>query len=47
MPRATPEAAIPIIEKAVADNPGDVSLVKLYFLILGAAKDLKKMARGG
>jgi tetratricopeptide (TPR) repeat protein len=39
-----PEAAIPIIEKAVADNPGDVSLVKLYFLILGAAKDLKKMA---
>lgn len=39
-----PEAAIPIIEKAVADNPGDVSLVKLYFLILAAAKDLRKMA---
>ena len=42
-----PEAAIPIIEKAVADNPGDVSLVKLYFLILGASKDLKKMASVG
>jgi tetratricopeptide (TPR) repeat protein len=41
------EMAKPIIEKAVADNPGDVELVHVYFNILGALKDTKKMADVG
>ncbi len=41
------DLAKPIIEKAVADSPGDLSLVKLYWLILGASKDYKKMVLVG
>ncbi len=36
-----------IIRKAVEDNPGDVSLVKLYWQVLYAVKDNKTMVRVG
>jgi len=36
-----------IIAKAVEDNPGDVSLVKLYWQVLYAVKDNKTMVRVG
>lgn len=41
------DVALPMIEKAVNDNPGDVNLVKLYFAVLGAAKNTKKMVAVG
>ena len=41
------DVALPMIEKAVNDNPGDVNLVKLYFAILGATKNTKKMEAVG
>ncbi len=36
-----------IIAKAVADNPGDVSLIKLYWQVLYAVKDYKTMTQVG
>lgn len=36
------EKARPIVEKAVAENAGDVNLVRTYWLILGAQKEYKK-----
>ena len=39
--------ALPIIEKTVAENPGDAAMAKLYFLILGATKNYKTMAAIG
>lgn len=41
------ELARPIIEKAVAANPGDVALVQTYFNVLGSLKDTKKMVLVG
>lgn len=41
------EIAKTIIAKAVEDNPGDVSLVKLYWQVLYAVKDNKTMVRVG
>ena len=41
------EIAKTIISKAVEDNPGDVSLVKLYWQVLYAVKDNKTMVRVG
>jgi len=41
------EIAKTIISKAVEDNPGDVSLVKLYWQVLYAVKDYKTMVRVG
>ncbi len=41
------EIAKTIISKAVDDNPGDVSLVKLYWQVLYAVKDNKTMVRVG
>ena len=41
------ELARPIVEKAVASNPGDVALVQTYFNVLGALKDTKKMVLVG
>ncbi|MBI1810246.1 MAG: hypothetical protein HYR75_10140 [Gemmatimonadetes bacterium] len=41
------DQALPVIEKAVTDNPGDINLVKLYFNLLGATKNTKKMASVG
>ena len=41
------EIAKTIIAKAVEDNPGDVSLVKLYWQVLYAVKDNKTMLRVG
>ncbi len=39
--------ARPIVEKAVAENPGDMGLVRTYWLILGAMKDYKKALEVG
>jgi tetratricopeptide (TPR) repeat protein len=39
--------ARPIIESAVANNPGDVALVQTYFNLLGALKDTKMMVKVG
>jgi tetratricopeptide (TPR) repeat protein len=36
-----------IIAQAVADNPGDVSLIKLYWQVLYAVKDYKTMTQVG
>jgi tetratricopeptide (TPR) repeat protein len=41
------DLAKPMIEKSVAENPGDVGLAKLYWLILGATDDLKKFVKVG
>ena len=41
------DVARPIIEQAVAANPGDPSLLKLQFLILSASKDYKKAIEVG
>jgi tetratricopeptide (TPR) repeat protein len=41
------DVALPMVEKSVNDNPGDINLVKLYFAILGATKNTKKMAAVG
>ena len=41
------DKARPIIEKAVQDNPGDVGLVRLYWLILASVKDYKKSTAVG
>jgi tetratricopeptide (TPR) repeat protein len=41
------DKARPIIEKAVQDNPGDVGLVRLYWLILASIKDYKKSTAVG
>jgi tetratricopeptide (TPR) repeat protein len=41
------EIAKTIISKAVEDNPGDISLVKLYWQVLYAVKDYKTMVRVG
>ena len=41
------DMAKPIIEKAVQDNPGDVGLVRLYWLILASIKDYKKSTAVG
>lgn len=41
------DLAKPMIEKSVAENPGDVGLAKLYWLILGATDDIKKFVKVG
>jgi tetratricopeptide (TPR) repeat protein len=41
------DLAKPMIEKSVAENPGDAGLAKLYWLILGATDDLKKFVKVG
>ncbi|MFN2398237.1 MAG: tetratricopeptide repeat protein [Gemmatimonadaceae bacterium] len=38
----TPRAALPIIQKAVQENPGDPSLMRLNWLILLAAREYKQ-----
>ena len=39
--------ARPVVEKAVAENPGDVNLVRTYWLILTAVKEYKKAMEVG
>ena len=39
--------ARPIVEKAVADNPGDMNLIRTYWLIVAALKDYKKAIEVG
>ena len=39
--------ARPMVEKAVADNPGDITLVRTYWLILTATNDAKKALEVG
>jgi tetratricopeptide (TPR) repeat protein len=41
------EVALPIVEKAVSDNPGDAQLVHTYWLILGAMERRQKMNQVG
>jgi tetratricopeptide (TPR) repeat protein len=41
------EIALPIVEKAVSDNPGDAQLVHTYWLILGAMDRRQKMNQVG
>jgi tetratricopeptide (TPR) repeat protein len=41
------DVALPIIKKAVEDNPGDVTFTKLYWQLLYAVKDYKTMATVG
>ncbi|MEP6689653.1 MAG: tetratricopeptide repeat protein [Gemmatimonadaceae bacterium] len=42
-----PELAIPIIEQALVDNPGDPQLTRLYWLILLQGKQYKKAVAAG
>ncbi len=37
------DVALPMVEKAVVENAGDINLIKLYFAILGATNNVKKM----
>lgn len=41
------DVAIPIIRKAVEENPGDVTFAKLYWQLLYAVKDYKTMNKVG
>jgi len=41
------DIAVPIAKQLVADNPGDPSYARTYFLVLGAAKDYKDAVAAG
>ncbi len=41
------DVALPMVEKSVNENPGDINLVKLYFNILAATKNTKKLSSVG
>ncbi|MBX9927281.1 MAG: hypothetical protein K2X99_00075 [Gemmatimonadaceae bacterium] len=41
------DKALPIISKAVEENPSDIGLVKAFWLVLGASKDYKRAVKVG
>lgn len=42
-----PEIAIPTAKQLVADNPGDPAYARVYFLVLGAAKNYREAVPAG